>query len=79
LQQAAAPRRWPGARRGAARRHAWLCRPAILRPPAPTARLLARRRDKELAKFEAFLNKEECMNISALVRGRSRMAYPIKG
>lgn len=36
-------------------------------------------RDKELAKFEAFLNKEECMNISALVRGRSRMAYPIKG
>mmetsp|Transcript_5403 Transcript_5403/g.11914 ORF Transcript_5403/g.11914 Transcript_5403/m.11914 type:complete len:178 (+) Transcript_5403:113-646(+) len=35
-------------------------------------------RDKELAKFEAFLNKEECMNINALVRGRSRMAYPIK-
>jgi hypothetical protein len=36
------------------------------------------RRDKELAKFEAFLNKEECKNIYALVRGRSRMAYPIK-
>jgi small subunit ribosomal protein S6 len=35
-------------------------------------------RDKELAKFEAFLNKEECMHINALVRGRSRMAYPIK-
>ncbi len=35
-------------------------------------------RDKELAKFEAFLNKEECMNINALTRGRSRMAYPIK-
>ena len=35
-------------------------------------------RDKELAKFEAFLNKEGCSNISALVRGRSRMAYPIK-
>ena len=34
--------------------------------------------DKELAKFEAFLNKEGCMHISALVRGRSRMAYPIK-
>lgn len=36
------------------------------------------RRDKELAKFEAFLNKEECMNINALIRGRSRMAYPVK-
>lgn len=36
------------------------------------------RRDKELAKFEAYLNKEECQNITGLVRGRSRMAYPIK-
>eukprot|EP00798_Chlamydomonas_sp_ICE-L_P001376 gene1376-32742_t len=35
-------------------------------------------RDKELAKFEAFLNKEVCAHINALVRGRSRMAYPIK-
>uniref|UniRef100_A0A7S0WV86 Plastid ribosomal protein S6 n=1 Tax=Chlamydomonas leiostraca TaxID=1034604 RepID=A0A7S0WV86_9CHLO len=35
-------------------------------------------RDRELAKFEAFLNKEDCQNINALVRGRSRMAYPIK-
>lgn len=35
-------------------------------------------RDKELAKFEAFLNKEGCMHINALVRGRSRMAYAIK-
>jgi len=46
----------------------------VLRPT-----LSEEERDKELAKFEAFLNKEECMNISALVRGRSRMAYPIKG
>ncbi len=36
------------------------------------------RRDRELAKFEAFLNKEECLNINALVRGSSRMAYHIK-
>lgn len=36
-------------------------------------------RDKDLAKLEAFMNKEECLNINALVRGRSRMAYPMKG
>ena len=36
-------------------------------------------RDKELAKFEAYLNKEDCQSINALVRGRTRMAYPIKG
>ncbi|KAG1677076.1 hypothetical protein FOA52_001246 [Chlamydomonas sp. UWO 241] len=36
-------------------------------------------RDKELAKFEAYLNKEDCQSINALVRGRARMAYPIKG
>mmetsp|Transcript_23337 Transcript_23337/g.64490 ORF Transcript_23337/g.64490 Transcript_23337/m.64490 type:complete len:183 (+) Transcript_23337:95-643(+) len=35
-------------------------------------------RDRELAKFEAYLNKEECMSINALVRGRSRLAYPMK-
>ncbi|KAG2439213.1 hypothetical protein HXX76_004575 [Chlamydomonas incerta] len=35
-------------------------------------------RDRELAKFEAYLNKEECFNINALVRGRSKLAYPIK-
>lgn len=35
-------------------------------------------RDRELAKFEVFLNKEECLEISALVRGRSALAYPIK-
>jgi hypothetical protein len=36
-------------------------------------------RDRELAKFEAFLNKEQCMHINALVRARSRLAYPMKG
>lgn len=36
-------------------------------------------RDKELAKFEAYLNKEECMHINALVRPKAKMAYPIKG
>ncbi|GLC37772.1 hypothetical protein PLESTB_001475200 [Pleodorina starrii] len=36
-------------------------------------------RDRELAKFEAYLNKQECYEISALVRGRSKLAYPIKG
>lgn len=35
-------------------------------------------RDKELAKFEAYLNKEDCQHINALVRPRTRMAYPIK-
>ncbi|GIL70968.1 hypothetical protein Vretimale_4063 [Volvox reticuliferus] len=35
-------------------------------------------RDRELAKFEAYLNKQECYEISALVRGRSKLAYPIK-
>jgi hypothetical protein len=36
-------------------------------------------RDKELAKFEAYLNKENCQHINALVRPRIRMAYPIRG
>ena len=36
-------------------------------------------RDKELAKFEAFLAKEDCKEVVALMRGRSRMAYPMKG
>lgn len=36
-------------------------------------------RDKELAKFEAMLNKEECLHINALVRTRNRLAYPLKG
>lgn len=34
-------------------------------------------RDRELAKFEAYLNKEECISINALVKGRSKLAYPI--
>lgn len=36
-------------------------------------------RDVELAKFEAFLKKQEAMEISALVRGSQHLAYPIKG
>lgn len=36
-------------------------------------------RDRELAKFEAFLNKQDCMHINALVRPKARMAYPVKG
>lgn len=36
-------------------------------------------RDRELAKFEAFLNKEECLQIDSLARGRTQMAYPMKG
>jgi ribosomal protein S6 len=33
----------------------------------------------ELAKFEAFLKQHETLDISALVRGSQRLAYPIKG
>ncbi len=33
----------------------------------------------ELAKFEAFLKKEEGLEISALVRGTQHLAYPIEG
>lgn len=36
-------------------------------------------RDVELAKFESFINKQECVEVKALVRGRQRLAYPIKG
>lgn len=36
-------------------------------------------RDKELARFEAFLNKEMARDIAVSVRGRHRLAYPIKG
>ena len=35
--------------------------------------------DVELAKFEAFLKKEGSRDISALVRGSQRLAYPIRG
>lgn len=36
------------------------------------------RRDVELAKFEAFLKNQNVLNIKANVRGRQRLAYPIK-
>ena len=36
-------------------------------------------RDMELAKFEAYLKQHETLDISALVRGSQRLAYPIKG
>uniref|UniRef100_A0A061RX83 Plastid chloroplast ribosomal protein s6 n=1 Tax=Tetraselmis sp. GSL018 TaxID=582737 RepID=A0A061RX83_9CHLO len=36
-------------------------------------------RDRELAKFEVFLKNEEAIEISAMVRGRQRMAYPMQG
>ncbi|GMH41628.1 hypothetical protein BSKO_09538 [Bryopsis sp. KO-2023] len=36
-------------------------------------------RDKELARFEAFLNKEMATDISVSVRGRHKLAYPIQG
>lgn len=42
------------------------------------ARLPAHR-DRELAKFEAFLNKEECLNINAFVRERTKLAYAMRG
>lgn len=37
-------------------------------------------RDMELAKFEAFLQKENAVGIDVLVRGNNQaLAYPIKG
>lgn len=47
-------------------------------PLAPSSRPCCLPRDRELAKFEAFLNKEECLSINALIKPRVRMAYPIK-
>jgi len=35
-------------------------------------------RDEQLAKFEAYLQKEGCLHINCIVRPRSRMAYPMK-
>lgn len=35
-------------------------------------------RDIELAKFQAFLEKESAHNVQVTVRGRQRLAYPIK-
>ncbi len=37
-------------------------------------------RDMELAKFEAYLQKENAVGIDVLVRGNNQaLAYPIKG
>ncbi|KAK9810811.1 hypothetical protein WJX73_009192 [Symbiochloris irregularis] len=36
-------------------------------------------RDVELAKFEAFLTSQKAKEISAMVRGVTQLAYPIKG
>ena len=35
-------------------------------------------RDVELAKFEAFLKNQNVQHIKANVRGKQRLAYPIK-
>lgn len=35
-------------------------------------------RDSELAKFEAFLQKSGAEDIQVTIRGRQRLAYPIK-
>lgn len=35
-------------------------------------------RDTELAKFEAFLKKQDAHDVNVTVRGRQRLAYPIK-
>lgn len=53
--------------------HALLTAGVLLRDPGAFCR------DVELAKFEAFLNREQCKGIKALVRGRQQLAYPIKG
>eukprot|EP01024_Parvocaulis_polyphysoides_P064723 TRINITY_DN7535_c0_g1_i3.p2 TRINITY_DN7535_c0_g1~~TRINITY_DN7535_c0_g1_i3.p2 ORF type:complete len:176 (-),score=8.08 TRINITY_DN7535_c0_g1_i3:39-566(-) len=36
-------------------------------------------RDKQLAKFQTFLEREECINIKTMTRQRQRLAYPMKG
>jgi len=45
----------------------------VLRPD-----MTEEQRDMELAKFEAFLKKEEARDIKVTVRGKQRLAYPIK-
>ena len=35
-------------------------------------------RDQELAKFQAFLQRQGASQLSDMVRGRQRLAYPIK-
>lgn len=46
----------------------------VLRPD-----LSDEQRDSELAKFEAFLRKHGAAKIDVTVRGRQRLAYPMKG
>ena len=45
----------------------------VLRPD-----LTDEQRDSELAKFEAFLRKNGASDIQVTIRGRQRLAYPIK-
>jgi len=45
----------------------------VLRPD-----LTDEQRDSELAKFEAFLKNQDARNIQVTIRGRQRLAYPIK-
>ncbi|CAK0749917.1 hypothetical protein CVIRNUC_001948 [Coccomyxa viridis] len=54
--------------------YVWYETMIVLRPD-----LTEEDRDVELAKFEAFLKKENAQEISALVRGNQHLAYPIKG
>ncbi|KAK9906547.1 hypothetical protein WJX75_004008 [Coccomyxa subellipsoidea] len=54
--------------------YVWYETMLVLRPD-----LSEEERDMELAKFEAFLKKEESLEISALVRGTQHLAYPIEG
>ncbi len=35
-------------------------------------------RDLELAKFEAFLKQNNAADLKATIRGRQKLAYPIK-
>ncbi len=57
-------REWDGSKDHGIRHHFWL--PACAR------------RDMELAKFEAFLKKQAAKDIKVTVRGKQRLAYPIK-
>lgn len=53
--------------------------PALLVHYLSLAVVCIHRRDRELAKFEAYLNKEGCQNINALAKNMpTRLAYPIK-
>jgi small subunit ribosomal protein S6 len=45
----------------------------VLRPS-----MVDEERDQELAKFQAFLQKQGATQLTDMVRGRQRLAYPIK-